>query len=261
MSITAIVYLLVYFGCLLKAFTTKPIWGLYAYLIAFYAHPIARWWGQGLPEVRWSFLAALVTLLAVAISKREDKQGWFQFKETKLYALFLAFVLLQYFWVLNTAFHTIYVLLLVKYLILVVLIQGCIKSEKDIIGFILANACGALYFAYLGSSYPGGRLEGIGGPSIESSNGLGQHLSILLTFVAYLLFIKLGKVKYFVFFAIIMILNTIMLTGSRGSLLALILTGSVAFFYIPRGFKKHFIILATLGAIAFGMLLLSLIHI
>ncbi|MDO6720370.1 O-antigen ligase family protein [Psychrosphaera sp. 1_MG-2023] len=257
MSLTAIVYLLVYFGCLLKAFTTKPIWGLYAYLIAFYAHPIARWWGYSLPELRWSFMAALITLIALFLnkSKNEKGSGWFEFKETKLFVIFFIFLLMQYGWALNSSLHTVYVLLAFKYLILIALIQGCIKTKSDVIGFIAANVCGALYFAYLGASYQNGRLEGIGGPGIESSNGLGQHLSILLIFSSYLLFVKLGKAKYLLVIAIIFILNTIMLTGSRGAILAILLTGVLSLFFIPKGYKKHFIGLATLGAIAFSLLI------
>jgi len=255
MSVTAIAFLAAYFGCLLKAFTKKPIWGLYAYLIAFYAHPISRWWGSSLPELRWSLMAALVTLLALMLHKSEKKHAWFEFKETKLYALFLVLLLLQYIWALNTSFHSIFVQLAVKYLILIFLIQGCIKTKSEIIGFIAANICGALYFAYLGAGYPGGRLEGIGGPSIESSNGLGQHLSILLVFSSYLLFIKLGKYKPLLILAIIFILNTIMLTQSRGSIVALGLTGIVSLYYIPKGYKKHFLGLVTLGVIAFALLI------
>ena len=255
MSITALAFLAAYFGCLFKAFSAKPIWGLYAYLIAFYAHPIARWWGSSLPNLRWSLMAALVTLIALILNKNEKKHAWFEFKETRLYAFFLAFLLLQYIWALNSSLHSVFVQLAVKYLILIFLIQGCVKDKKDVIGFITANVVGALYFAYLGAGYPGGRLEGIGGPSIESSNGLGQHLAILLTFSSYLLFIKLGKYKPLLIIAIIFILNTIMLTQSRGSIVALGLTGIVSLYFIPKGYKKHFIGLASLGVIAFALLI------
>ena len=71
MSLTAIAFLAAYFGCLFRAFSKDPKWGLYAYLLAFYAHPVGRWWGQSLPDLRWSFLAALVTLVAVFFSKKK----------------------------------------------------------------------------------------------------------------------------------------------------------------------------------------------
>lgn len=253
MSLTAIAFLAAYFGCLFRAFSKDPKWGLYAYLLAFYAHPVGRWWGQSLPDLRWSFLAALATLAAVLFSKK--KESWLSSKESKYYLVFFLYLLLQYFWVLNSAYHTIFVLLVVKYFILILLIQQCIKTKEDIVGFVICNALGALYFGYLGYSYGGGRLEGVGGPGVESANGLGQHLSILLVASSYMLLIKLGKIKYLLLFAILIILNTIMLTESRGALLSLVLTGVVAIFFVPPSVKKVFFSLATLGAVAFGLLL------
>lgn len=253
MSLTAIAFLAAYFGCLFRAFSKDPKWGLYAYLLAFYAHPVGRWWGQSLPDLRWSFLAALVTLVAVFFSKKKGR--WLSSKESKYYLVFLLYLLVQYLWVLNSTFHTIFVLLVVKYFILILLIQQCIKTKEDVIGFIICNAIGALYFGYLGYSYGGGRLEGVGGPGVESANGLGQHLAILLIMSSYLLLIKIGKIKYLLLFAVLVILNTIMLTESRGALLSLVLTGVVAIFFVPPSVKKIFFSLAILGAVAFSLLM------
>ena len=253
MSLTAIAFLAAYFGGLLRAFTTNPTWGLYVYLIAFYANPVDRWWGYSLPNLRWSFLAAIVTFIAV-IFKRKG-QNWLQYKETKYYLIFFIYLVFQYLWVLSSSLHTVYVLLVAKYFILILLIQQCIHTKKDILGFIACNALGALYFGYLGMSYGGGRLEGIGGPGIESANGLGQHLATLLVAASYMLFLKLGKFKILLVAIILVILNTLMLTESRGSLLALVVTGCVAVFFIPKNYKRTFYTLMGLGAIAFAMLL------
>lgn len=253
MSLTAIVFLIAYFGCLLRAFTADPKWGLYAYLLAFYAHPVGRWWGQSLPDLRWSFLAALVTLIAVFFSKK--KENWLGSNVSKYYLFFLIYLIAQYLWVLSSGLHTVFVLLVVKYFILILLLQQCIKSKKDVVGFIICNAFGALYFGYLGYSYGGGRLEGVGGPGVESANGLGQHLSIILVIASYLLLIKLGKIKYLLILTVLVILNTIMLTESRGALLSLVLTGIVAIFFVPPSVKKVFFTLAILGVVAFSLLM------
>ena len=253
MSLTAIVFLIAYFGCLLRAFTTDPKWGLYAYLLAFYAHPVGRWWGQSLPDLRWSFLAALFTLVAVLFSKK--KENWLSSNVSKYYLFFLIYLIAQYLWVLSSTYHTIFVLLVVKYFILILLIQQSIRTKEDVIGFIICNTIGALYFGYLGYSYGGGRLEGVGGPGVESANGLGQHLAILLIMTSYLLLIKLGKIKYLLIFAVLVILNTIMLTESRGALLSLVLTGAVAIFFVPPSVKKVFFSFVILGAVAFSLLM------
>jgi hypothetical protein len=227
MAFITLAFLTSFFSMLMMAFFSRPIFGLYAYLIAFYAHPISRWWGQSIPDLRWSLLAAIATFLAVLIKTQKHKVVWFKYRENKLFLLFLLFLFLQYFWALNSNIHQLYVTLAAKYLILIFLIQNCLQSKNDVIGFIICNMIGGLYFSYLSASYGGGRLGGIGGPGIESSNGLGQHLAITIVFVSYLLFVNLGRFKILMVIPILVLLNTLMLTESRGALLAILLTGCV----------------------------------
>jgi hypothetical protein len=63
MSITTLVFLVVYLAGLALAFS-RPITGLCAYLWAFYNNPPSAWWGSELPTIRWSLIAAVVTLVA-----------------------------------------------------------------------------------------------------------------------------------------------------------------------------------------------------
>lgn len=63
MSVTAVVFLVVYAGGLILAFRW-PILGLCTYIWAFYNHPPAQYWADEVPELRWSLIAAVVTLVA-----------------------------------------------------------------------------------------------------------------------------------------------------------------------------------------------------
>ncbi len=69
MSITALGFLGVYAIGLVLAFVRHPRYGLFAYLWVFYNHPPSRWWGEQLPDVRWSLIAAIVTMLAIAVHR------------------------------------------------------------------------------------------------------------------------------------------------------------------------------------------------
>ena len=241
MSLSLLIFLGGYCFLLLRAFVSRPIFGLYAYLFAFYAHPVSRWWGYSLPEFRWSFVAALVTLLAIFIKTDKKDLIWFQFKETKLFLFFTIFVIAQCVWALNIDVHMIYVMLVIKFLILIFLIQNSIKNSKDAVGFIIANLLGCAYFGYLATSAGGGRLEGIGGPGIEAANQLAQHLAVVLFFSAYLLFFKLGWKILLLIPLILINLNTIMLTESRGAIVAIVITGIFSLFYMPPKYKKQFL--------------------
>lgn len=67
MSLTALGFVAVYVLALTLAFVRHPLWGLLAYFWVFYNHPPTRWWGEGLPDARWSLMAAVVTLVAILL--------------------------------------------------------------------------------------------------------------------------------------------------------------------------------------------------
>lgn len=69
MSLTAFGFLIVYAALLLIALVRFPFAGLLAYLWAFYNHPPSRWWGADLPDMRLSLVAAIVTLIAIALHR------------------------------------------------------------------------------------------------------------------------------------------------------------------------------------------------
>jgi len=257
MPITALVFLAIYLGCLFKAFNSKPIWGLWAYLLAFYMHPQSKYWAYAVPDLRWSLIAALLTLLAIFIKKgKDEKIILFDFTETKFFLFFCFFVLIQYFWAINTVIHMEYMIMVFKFLILIILIQNTVKTTGDLKAFILFNAYCCFYIGYLAyTTHIGGRFEGVGGPTFNSSNSLGQHFSVILVFAGYLLLSTHWKKFIWIVFPILVILNTIMLAGSRSVLIALVITGALSILYIPKKYKKKFLSLILLGVVAFAILI------
>jgi O-antigen ligase len=258
MSLVALFFILVYFGGLILAFAKKqPIWGLMSYLFAFYMHPPVRWWGESLPDLRWSFSASILTLIVVFMAKGETKLKFFEFKENKLLLTFFVFLLIQSFRVESDILHFFYISLFFKLLILIFIIQNSIKGERDLLFFLAVNAIGCSYFGYLGlTEHSGGRLETVGGPGLTSANQLAQHVGVILFFSAYLLLSNQSRnIKIFALITTPILLETIMLTQSRTVLIAIVLTGVIAILYPPPKAKKKFYILAILGGFAFSILL------
>ncbi len=257
MSITAVFFILVYFIGILKAFINKPIYGLYAYLFTFYMDPISRWWGVDVPKIRWSLIAAVITLIALVIYNRKNGKeiNWFKQTETKLIFAFALFVILQSFWALRLDLHMEYVVLVLKFVILMILIQNCIQDEKDLILFMMINLGGCCYYAYLAQFTGGGRLEVVGGNALSDANLIAQHVSVILVMSSYLLLCKLGWKTWLIIPMLVLALNVIMKTESRAALIAIAATGIYSLFYIPSNVKKKFLLLATLAAIAFSILM------
>jgi O-antigen ligase len=258
MSIAALGFLGVYFsGLFIAVFQRKPIYGVVSYLVAFYLHPPVRWWGQSLPDLRWSLLAALVTLFAVFLNRDKVKFKFFEFRENKLILAFCTYILIQSSWALSFELHWVYVTLFFKFLILIMLFQNSIKTEKDLVLFVFVNAIGCSYFGYLGlTEHAGGRLESVGGPGLVSANQLAQHIGVILVFSSYLILCKVPLwMKGIIAIAIALNLEAIMLTQSRSVLIAIVVTGAMSIFFVPKQHKKKYWLFLFLGVTAFTALM------
>jgi len=254
MSISALVFILAFSYFLFSAFKKGPIYGVYAYMLAFYMHPQSKYWGASLPDLRWSLIAAVITLLAMFI--RKEKILIFKYKETKLFALFVLFVVIQNAWAISGELQLDYTILVLKYLLLMIILQNVLINPKDFKGFVYVNIIGCGYIAYVAiSTHTGGRFEGIGGAGIVSANQLSQHLIAIVTMASYMLLCNLGKAKLLLILLVAMTLKTIMMAESRSAMLALAITGLVSLFFIPNAVKKKFIGYAILGVIAGGIMI------
>jgi O-antigen ligase len=257
MSLTAVVFVVLYFGLLVAALVKRPFFGLCAYLMAFYLHPPARWWGEALPDLRWSLTAAAVTLLAVLIKGGRFEP--FRFPETRLYAAFFAFVALQTLWAADSTYHIDFVGMAFNFLMLMYLIQSAVRDEKELTAFILVTMVGCSYFAYLGSTQSwGGRLDGVGGPSIASANQMAQHVAAMLVCGAFLLLLK-GR-RWWEYLVVLLLsaacLKAVLMAGSRGVYLAILVTGTVALLLPAKASSRRFYTLAILGVVG-GLVVLG----
>jgi len=70
LSLTSVLFLAAYFSGCIAALVRHPVYGLITYVLMLYLHPPSRWWGQALPDLRWSLLAAAFTLLGVLMKRK-----------------------------------------------------------------------------------------------------------------------------------------------------------------------------------------------
>ncbi len=248
MSVTAIAYLLIYFGGLLVALFGRPMIGLYTYLFAFYMYAPGRWWGEALPDLRWSLMAALVAFFALVISKKE--KGWVVTTEVKLFIAYVVWVWIQSGWALSAGAHADYTVKVTKFLVLMFLIQNTIKDEKGLLGFIVVNLLGCAYFGWLGyTQHQHGRFETVGTPGLDDGNLLSMHMVPMLICGSYILLSNIGKIKFLAIPPVVLVLNAVMLTQSRGGLAGLASAAVMSLYFIPTHARKTFITYATLAAL------------
>jgi len=250
-ALTSITFLLVYGGGLLGAIIGRPIWGLYTYVAVFYLDPGSRWWGASLPDVRWSLVAALVTLLATLRLKPPPTYvPWIRHFPIKVLVAYVTWMVIQLLWA--NPMHWPVLVLFVKYLILLFLILRLLQTEADIWGFVVAHALGCAYYGYLAyRAAAGGRLEGVGGPGIDDANTLGMQLATGLVVTAAILIARRGPLRWIALLAIPFVANGIVQTGSRGAFVALAASGIVFLALTPKPKRNISYALAAIAVVVF----------
>ncbi len=236
------------------ALVKRPIYGLYGYLLAFYMHPPGRWWGASLPELRWSFIAGIFTVILI-LAKNKNKKFW-MFTENRILSVFTIFVFFQYFWAVSPVIHIEYMVLLMKFVILVFMIQNSLENLKDLEAFIVANLLGTAYLGYVGiNMHAGGRLEGLGTPGMDDANQFAMHVVAVIVFSGYFLLKKFTWYSILYIICLAISLYLLFLTESRGGIISLVFVGLLSLRYLPVENRKKYFYFIALALVAFSLLM------
>lgn len=255
MSLTGLVFVAAFFTGLGMAFARHPIYGLYTYIAVFYIHPPSRWWGALLPDLRWSLLAAAVTLVvALRLPKDKDRPPWYSTTPARILIVFTIWLWIQNFWALSPEKHLELSILYTKYLLLFYLIYRLVETPDQLRNVLLVHIAGCAYLGWLGYSTPvSGRLEGVGGPGIDEANALAMQLSTAVMIGAMMILAERKWRLWFCLAAMPFILNTIVLAGSRGAFLAIVIGGVVLWYLKPKLHRRLFYALAALGLVLMAL--------
>ena len=257
MGLSGVIFMMAFAtGCIL-ALARHPIFGLMTYVGVFYVHPPSRWWGVGVPQLRWSLIASGVTLLAIMLSK-ENKPKLKASLNNKVIigiGLFLAWMLIQAMWALNPDQHWELIGLVAKYGLLVVLIYVCVDTEENMRLFLWSHVVGCFYLGWIVfTEYDGGRFEGFGGPNINEANA-GALQIVTSVFVAAALFLwGRWREKIALLGLLPFMVNALIATVSRSGFLAAALGGIIFNLFTPKRFRTRTRVLTILAGLLFVML-------
>jgi hypothetical protein len=254
MALTSLLFLVAFGAGLLLCVLRHPVYGLYTYIAVFYLDPSSRWWGEQLPDLRWSFTAAAITFLCTLFRSGDPaRRSVFSHAPVRIFMAFVALVLLQSPWALNQEEHAFAVSLFPKYIVVIYFFYALVNSIERLKGVLFAHAMGCFFLGLLAyGEYGGGRLDGIGGPGIGDANTLAVQLSTG-AFAAFAVYLSgTGMMRWLSAASIPFILNTVVMTGARGGFLAIV-AGALAFFlFRPPGKLKVIALYALIGATAFA---------
>jgi len=257
-SLTVLLFLGVFGLGIFLAFFKHPFFGLLTYLWVFYNPPAQRWWGDVLPDLRWSLLAGIVTLVAIFLhsSSKDNRPFWLANWGIIIFILWTVWLWILSFWSMDLSKHIEGCILFSKFVLLFFLIYQLVVTEEDFENFVLANVVGGFIFGWIAYRNPGGgRFESVGGPGVNDSNTLAMHLAVVIALGGFLFLTFRGWKnwkKWIVFGSMPFIFNAIILTVSRQAVLGLMCGGLAAVVLLPAKKRKS---LYGVGVLAFILLL------
>jgi O-antigen ligase len=253
-TLTGVAFMVGFFVSLALALVRFPLVGLLTYVAVFYLHPPSRWWGMYLPDLRWSMLAAAVTLIAsLHYRPQVSRPSWLSTTPARILLAYTVWLWIQNLWALDPVQHLECCFLFSKYLLVYYAIYKLVDTPERVRWFYLMHAAGCLFLGAIAWTTPvSGRLDGVGGPGIDDSNTLGMQMSTGVLAAAMMMLIEKRWAWLLCMAAAALAVNAMVLAGSRGAFLALIAGGLVLAWLRPRIHARKFAIYALIAAIGFG---------
>ncbi|MCW5604372.1 MAG: hypothetical protein KIT18_07495, partial [Burkholderiales bacterium] len=140
MSLTAVIFFLCFIVGLGMALFRHPIYGLYTYIAVFYLDAPNRWWGQGLPDLRGSMLAAVVTALAILRLKPDPaRTPWYKTFPGIFLVLYTIWLWIQSPWAIDPQLHRECAIIFTKFIIVYYMVYRLIDTPLLTADFLLAH--------------------------------------------------------------------------------------------------------------------------
>lgn len=252
LPLKTILYLIMLFGSIIGSLGYHPLIGLMGYIVTYNVNPAGCWWGS-IPlswGLRYSLLLGIATLGGVIIHKfklRFDKL--FESQEILL-IIYLLIIWLSLLLGLGVNDGMSYAIKMSKVTFILLLASHIITDLNKYRILMWALIIAGLYLGYEmyiapSSLFYGGRFRGgIGGSDFSEGNFLGVHFAMLLPFIGVMFMRGNWKNKLICLISGAFVVNSIILTRSRGVFLA-IAAGALAaiIFSVPGKRLKKYICL------------------
>jgi O-antigen ligase len=255
-NLTGIAFMIAFVACCGLALRRHPVYGAMLYVVMVFVDPPSRWWGESLPDFRWSLLSAAVTMISLVVHKtKAPPTNIFRHGPTRFLLLIVCWAIIQWAWAKDPGEHQNFVTYYIKYGIAIFLIYRSVEEEKHLLWLLRAYVGGCAYLAFVAfTTYNGGRFDSFGGSGIGDANAGALTLATGV-FIAGALALRAKRPEQIALALVAMFLvNSMVMTVSRSGFLAIAVGGLAFNFYAPKAVRKYVIGLSVLGAIGFVLL-------
>jgi hypothetical protein len=220
-------WLAIYWGGLIAAFGSTPVFALLVYLFEYYLRPALHWWGKDLPSWRYSLIASLVVVVTYVTGKsklpelRPSKNP-----AMRWLILFGAIMLLVTPIAVNLQESIDASLVFWKMIALYAFIIAILRTEWAFNAFVTMHIAGAAWWGWEAWTDPerdASRLLNVGSSDTLNDNQAAGHLLTVLPFVMlFALTAKDRRLRWFAMVAGAFIVNVFILCNSRGATVGLV---------------------------------------
>lgn len=258
-----IAYVLFFLGGLYSTLVIDVSWGIYLYELNYFLNPVSRWWYKYLPDLRYTFVIAIVISVAYALKyKQFSNTRLFDVPQSKWLLMNAMLFSVISFWAVWPDVHNpslqVHIKLLIFLYIAYKVIDDSVKFERMIWAFLAGN----FYLGWVGHGQGrsfGQRMEGFG-PADCGGDGNCIALILVSSIPILLHYLFNGKKwqRFLTLIFIAYIIDAVVLVNSRGAFLGLIVaisyfTGKIIVFNRQINFQQKikFMIIVTMGCLIF----------
>jgi len=258
MPLYPIFFILVYIAGTFVAIVKGPVWGLILYIFVYYNIPRFQWWGEYVPDLRWSLTTAGILLVSCVIHSKKlvsHKNSL----NAPLILLMLLLILMTFIVPISYDIETSkkYLYDFFRYVLMFYLVGRIITDFKQYQHYVMILiACSGYLFYTAHGRHIGGRLEGLGLPDAQSANSFATLVVLIVPLmVAVALTGKLWQ-KGIAVMGLPFAINVLILTRSRGSFMGILMQLIVAMILFRKSkHRKKIIVGVVCVVILFSVLM------
>jgi len=231
----------------------NPAFGVLTYIFEWHNHPQYNWWGSSLPDIRYSFIIALITLVSAFFNRNRLKRLpslgmspliWLVVMTVWMYAV-------SYGWAILPEESLRKSEEFLKITILFFLIVFVLRERVHYNWFIWTLLLFVANFGRIAFERGKNRFVGVKAPNALDENAIAAYVVSTIPFFGVKFIEGTRKVKIFIIIAIPFLVNLLILANSRGALVALIGMAIYALIIFPIRDKFK-----VIGGLVFGLILL-----
>ena len=239
MSLTVVVFVIVFITGFVLALTNGAHWAFYLYQLVYFLNPENRWWSNSLPSFGYSMSTVILLLFTYFKAyKKHTSNEILKLPYFKWLVLLVFSFVVAYFFAINPERHELFTIQFLKMLIVIGVAYKVLNTQQKLEWALLAYLIGAAYIgyeAYIVGRDQFGRVEGIGMVDVPESNGTAAAIAPTIPLLIFYFWKGGKKLKIATTIMGVFIVNGLVLLNSRGAFLGAAVSATYFMFEMFRG--------------------------